>query len=204
MTGWRQLSVSFCPIMRARMSVDPPGANGTMILIGFSGYLSAGDCAAAPLAARTAAATAAARAVWHVSAMRCPLTFPSQCRLDVASSSSDLLSLGLQAGCRGFQCRRACLSAQVISRPHAGARDKPASPPWRPSPPRNLGSEALPHSVTGAAPARDGQGRSSAAFSRHLSRNDLLYFLFSSQSAGRLRVGVIALGGEDHAPIQRW
>src|SRR5262245_23691398 len=72
------------------------------------------------------------------------------------------------------------------------------------SPPRNLGSEALPHSLTGAAPARDGQGRSSAAFSRHLSRNDLLYFLFSSQSAGRLRVGVIALGGEDHAPIQRW
>ena len=45
MTGWPQFSVIFCPITRARMSVDPPGANGTMILIGFSGYLSAADCA---------------------------------------------------------------------------------------------------------------------------------------------------------------
>ena len=41
MTGWPQFSVNFCPMTRARMSVDPPGANGTMILIGFSGYLSA-------------------------------------------------------------------------------------------------------------------------------------------------------------------
>src|SRR3979490_2500932 len=56
MTGCPQLSVIFCPITRASTSVDPPGANGTMILIGLSGYLSAGDCAAALVAARTAAA----------------------------------------------------------------------------------------------------------------------------------------------------
>src|SRR5437899_10581136 len=63
MTGWPQLSVIFCPITRARMSVDPPGANGTMILIGLSGYLSAGDWAApAPAASRaTAAANVAER-----------------------------------------------------------------------------------------------------------------------------------------------
>src|SRR5262245_56749910 len=46
-TCWPQFSVIFCPMTRARMSVEPPGANGTMILIGFSGYLSAADCAAA-------------------------------------------------------------------------------------------------------------------------------------------------------------
>src|SRR5712691_616742 len=60
MTGWPQLSVIFCPSTRARISVDPPGANGTMILIGFSGYLSAGDWAEAPAAAKTAAAAPSA------------------------------------------------------------------------------------------------------------------------------------------------
>src|SRR5262245_9085782 len=55
-TACPQFSVIFCPITRARMSVDPPGANGTMILIGLSGYLSAGDCAPALLATKTAAA----------------------------------------------------------------------------------------------------------------------------------------------------
>src|SRR3974390_3215683 len=43
--GCPQASVNFCPMMRATRSTEPPGANGTMILIGFSGYLSAGDCA---------------------------------------------------------------------------------------------------------------------------------------------------------------
>src|SRR3974390_1928677 len=42
--GCPQASVNFCPMMRATRSTEPPGANGTMILIGFSGYLSA-DCA---------------------------------------------------------------------------------------------------------------------------------------------------------------
>jgi hypothetical protein len=32
-----QASVSFCPIPRARKSVDPPGGNGTTIRIGFVG-----------------------------------------------------------------------------------------------------------------------------------------------------------------------
>src|SRR3979409_2341802 len=45
-TVWPQVSVIFWPITRAMMSVEPPGANGTMILIGLSGYLSA-VCAAA-------------------------------------------------------------------------------------------------------------------------------------------------------------
>src|SRR6185369_15751915 len=40
-----KLSVSLLPTTRLRMSADPPGANGTMILIGLSGYLSAADCA---------------------------------------------------------------------------------------------------------------------------------------------------------------
>src|SRR5450631_1023729 len=40
-----QASVSFCPTTRATLSTEPPGAKGTIILIGFSGYLSAGDCA---------------------------------------------------------------------------------------------------------------------------------------------------------------
>src|SRR5260370_23025336 len=76
-TGWRQCSVNFCPITRARMSTDPPGANGTMILIGFSGYVSAGACAGAPLAPRMAAAmaTASARATRAHRATGRPLTF---------------------------------------------------------------------------------------------------------------------------------
>jgi len=32
-----QASVSFWPIMRARMSVEPPGVKGTMMRIGLSG-----------------------------------------------------------------------------------------------------------------------------------------------------------------------
>src|SRR5262245_2894718 len=97
-TGWRQLSVIFCPIMRARLSADPPGANGTMILIGFSGYLSAGDCAAAPPGPRTAAAaaTAAARTVRQAECdeMSAHVSLPRKCLLDVASSSC-VLSLRL-------------------------------------------------------------------------------------------------------------
>src|SRR3954469_22365821 len=46
-TLWPQCSVIFWPITRAMMSVEPPAANGTMILIGLSGYLSAAFCAAA-------------------------------------------------------------------------------------------------------------------------------------------------------------
>src|SRR5439155_17952555 len=69
-------SVNFCPITRARMSTDPPGANGTMILIGFSGYLSAGACASA-LAPRMAAAmaTASVRATRALRATGPPLMF---------------------------------------------------------------------------------------------------------------------------------
>jgi serine/threonine protein kinase len=37
MTCWPQASCSFWPIIRARMSVEPPGVNGTMMRIGFSG-----------------------------------------------------------------------------------------------------------------------------------------------------------------------
>src|SRR5262245_11565820 len=62
-TLWRQFSVIFWPITRARMSVEPPGANGTMILIGRSGYLSAGACAPAAPAASTAATRASACAL---------------------------------------------------------------------------------------------------------------------------------------------
>src|SRR6185369_14656553 len=43
-----KLSVSLLPTTRLRMSAEPPGANGTMILIGLSGYLSAAGCAWAP------------------------------------------------------------------------------------------------------------------------------------------------------------
>src|SRR3954470_2165520 len=46
-TLWPQCSIIFWPITRAMMSVEPPAANGTMILIGLSGYLSAAFCAAA-------------------------------------------------------------------------------------------------------------------------------------------------------------
>src|SRR6266849_9018921 len=79
MTGWPQLSVIFCPSTRARISVDPPGANGTMILIGFSGYLSAGDWAEAPAAASTAAVApkATARTVRPRHAASCLPTFLS-------------------------------------------------------------------------------------------------------------------------------
>jgi hypothetical protein len=48
------------------MSTEPPGANGTIILIGLSGYLSAGDCAipACPKSKVTAAARTAAVNPW--------------------------------------------------------------------------------------------------------------------------------------------
>src|SRR3954452_3681274 len=53
-----KLSVSLLPTTRLRMSAEPPGANGTMILIGLSGYLSAAGCDCAPAAnAATPAAT---------------------------------------------------------------------------------------------------------------------------------------------------
>jgi hypothetical protein len=31
-TGWPRLSESFCPVIRAMMSFDPPGAKGTISL----------------------------------------------------------------------------------------------------------------------------------------------------------------------------
>src|SRR5512143_2468623 len=45
MTCCPHASVSFCPTSRARMSVAPPGGNGTTIRIGLVGY--AGACAPA-------------------------------------------------------------------------------------------------------------------------------------------------------------
>jgi hypothetical protein len=36
-TGWPDRSVSFCPTMRASVSVDPPGENGTTIRTGLVG-----------------------------------------------------------------------------------------------------------------------------------------------------------------------
>ena len=39
MTGWPQLSVSFSPTMRGKISAVPPGASGTMILIGRLGIV---------------------------------------------------------------------------------------------------------------------------------------------------------------------
>jgi hypothetical protein len=41
-TGWPDRSVSFCPTMRASVSVDPPGENGTTIRTGRVGYSWAG------------------------------------------------------------------------------------------------------------------------------------------------------------------
>src|ERR1041384_8671898 len=49
-TVWPHCSVIFGPRTGAMMSVEPPGANGTMILIGLSGYLSATLCATAVVA----------------------------------------------------------------------------------------------------------------------------------------------------------
>src|SRR4051812_38792670 len=37
-TGWPQLSVSFTPMARAKLSAMPPTAKVTTILIGFEGY----------------------------------------------------------------------------------------------------------------------------------------------------------------------
>src|SRR3954471_13076012 len=54
-----KLSVSLLPTTRLRMSAEPPGANGTMILIGLSGYLSAAGCACAPAVNVTRIALAA-------------------------------------------------------------------------------------------------------------------------------------------------
>src|SRR5258706_9020027 len=36
--GWPRISVSFCPAMRAMMSVGPPGANGMMTRTGLEGH----------------------------------------------------------------------------------------------------------------------------------------------------------------------
>src|SRR5262249_26662364 len=44
-TGWPHASVKSWPISRATTSTEPPGANGTMIGIGFVGQLGAGACA---------------------------------------------------------------------------------------------------------------------------------------------------------------
>src|SRR5216117_1409950 len=59
MTGWPSATVSFSPIVRARMSVVPPGANGTIHLIGFAGHV----CAAADTQ-NTSATSPTARAIF--------------------------------------------------------------------------------------------------------------------------------------------
>src|SRR6185369_13966263 len=53
-TGCPSAVVSFSPTVRARMSVVPPGANGTTHLIGFDGHACA--CASAAIDARAMAA----------------------------------------------------------------------------------------------------------------------------------------------------
>src|SRR5262245_1892209 len=76
-TGWPHCSVSFCPMTRARMSVDPPGANGTIILIGLSGYLSAADWASAPPVAKAPAIKSAAPVMPARPVAKRFLNFPS-------------------------------------------------------------------------------------------------------------------------------
>ena len=55
-TGWPRACASFSPIVRARMSVVPPGANGTIHLIGFAGHACAFavDASAASMSATSA------------------------------------------------------------------------------------------------------------------------------------------------------
>jgi hypothetical protein len=60
-TVWPQFSCMRCAISRPSTSTEPPGGNGTMILIARSGYLSAADCACAGAAARHASAAAHAK-----------------------------------------------------------------------------------------------------------------------------------------------
>src|ERR1700724_678878 len=61
-TGCPQRSDSFCPTVRARMSMPVPGVKGTMICTGLPGYgcgaLFDGDCADAPHASNPAPASA--------------------------------------------------------------------------------------------------------------------------------------------------
>src|SRR2546425_1438783 len=53
-TGWPQVSCIFAPIMRAMMSLPPPGGKPTTMRIGFEGYA----CAQAPAAAAHSANSA--------------------------------------------------------------------------------------------------------------------------------------------------
>src|SRR4051812_42950691 len=62
MTVWPQFSCMRCAITRPSTSTEPPGGYGTMIRTGFSGYLSAGDCACADVPSVQAAASAVTRA----------------------------------------------------------------------------------------------------------------------------------------------
>src|SRR5450755_4538083 len=57
MTPWPRLSDSFCPKMRAMMSLPPPAANPTMIWIGRVGYFAGSSCAVAGAIAARASAT---------------------------------------------------------------------------------------------------------------------------------------------------
>src|SRR6476620_11229015 len=63
MTGWPSAAVSFSPMVRARMSVVPPGANGTTHLMGLPGQ----DCAPATVvpahSASASVTTARARTI---------------------------------------------------------------------------------------------------------------------------------------------
>src|SRR5215471_727028 len=90
--------------MRATMSAEPPGANGTMILMGRSGYLSAGDCARPPglrkIIAATPSTTAASRR----------RTAPEKCLLTCSSPRL------LRAVCSRFRSYR-CIGG-VDSRRH--------------------------------------------------------------------------------------
>ncbi len=45
-TDWPHASVNFCPLRRARMSVEPPGVNGTIIVMPLFGQAA---CAEAPV-----------------------------------------------------------------------------------------------------------------------------------------------------------
>ena len=59
-TGWPQAWASLSPIARARMSVLPPGVNGTTMRTGFDGNASAGPAARAVGAAAARAIAVAA------------------------------------------------------------------------------------------------------------------------------------------------
>src|ERR1044071_4698584 len=95
-TVWPQFSVIFWPMTRAMMSVEPPGANGTIILIGLSGYLSA-DCAAA-------GAGYPAIAVTHSAATIALMSFTRLLPADALIRPGPLRMLSKLDGTFGPQC----------------------------------------------------------------------------------------------------